>query len=91
MAESTGVAAIGNVYTRRDRRGRKLARQTAGAVAAELLARQIPTIVLNVNQKNVAALRVYEALGFRRYCPFWEGRTGAWGDAPAPILSTAGA
>ncbi len=87
VAESTGVAAIGNVYTRRDRRGRNLAHQTAGAVSAELLARQIPTIVLNVNQKNAAALRVYEALGFRRYCPFWEGRTGAWGDAPAPIRS----
>jgi hypothetical protein len=87
VAEPTGVAAIGNVYTRRDRRGRKLARYTTGAVAAELLARHIPTIVLNVNQKNAAALRVYEALGFRRYCPFWEGRTGAWSDAPAPSHS----
>jgi ribosomal protein S18 acetylase RimI-like enzyme len=87
VAEQTGVAAVGNVYTRRDRRGRRLARHTTGAVAAALLARGIPTIVLNVNQKNAAALRVYEALGFRRYCPFWEGRTGGWSDAPAPMQS----
>jgi ribosomal protein S18 acetylase RimI-like enzyme len=78
VAEQTGVAAVGNVYTRRDRRGRGLARQTTGAVAAALLGRGIPTIVLNVNQKNAAALHLYEALGFRRHCAFWEGLTGPW-------------
>ena len=76
---------MGNVYTRRDRRGRRLARHTTGAVTAALLALGIPTIVLNVNQKNAAALLVYEALGFRQVCPFWEGRTGAWSGAPAPV------
>ena len=84
VATQTGVAAVGNVYTRRDRRGRRLARHTTGAVTATLLALGIPTIVLNVNQKNAAALRVYEALGFRQYCPFWEGRTGPWSGALAP-------
>jgi GNAT superfamily N-acetyltransferase len=78
VAEQTGVAAVGNVYTRRDRRGRGLAHQTTGAVAASLLSRSIPTIVLNVNQRNATALQVYEALGFRRHCPFWEGTTGPW-------------
>ncbi len=78
VAEQTGVAAVGNVYTRRDRRGRGLARQTTGAVAASLLGRGIPTIVLNVNQKNASAMAVYESLGFRRHCPFWEGLTGPW-------------
>ena len=85
VAAQTGVAAVGNVYTRRDRRGRRLARHTTGAVTAALLALGIPTIVLNVNQKNAAALLVYEALGFRQVCPFWEGRTGAWSGAPAPV------
>jgi GNAT superfamily N-acetyltransferase len=69
------VAAIGNVYTRRDRRGRGLAAQTTGAVAAALLAHKPPLnpIALNVNQANPAAVAVYERLGFRRYAPFYEG------------------
>jgi len=70
-----GMAAIGNVYTRRDRRGRGLAAQTTGAVAAELLAHTPPLdlIALNVNQANPAAVKVYERLGFRRTAPFYEG------------------
>jgi predicted GNAT family acetyltransferase len=68
-----GVGAIGNVYTRRDRRGRGLARRVTSAVAAELLRRQIPTVALNVHQDNLTALRIYEKLGFERYCEFREG------------------
>jgi len=70
-AESVGT--VGNVYTRRDRRGRRLAGQVTGAVAAELQRRGVRTIVLNVAQANPAAVRAYERLGFRRYCPFYEG------------------
>lgn len=70
---SEGVGAIGNVYTRRDRRGRGLATQVTGAVAAELVRQHLPTIVLNVNTTNFPALRVYERLGFRRYCRYFEG------------------
>jgi ribosomal protein S18 acetylase RimI-like enzyme len=74
VAPGEGVAAIGNVYTRRDRRGRGLAAQVTSAVAAQLLRHAAPLLVaLNVNQANQAALRVYERLGFRRYCPFYEG------------------
>jgi predicted GNAT family acetyltransferase len=74
VAPEEGVAAIGNVYTRRDRRGLGLAAQVTSAVAAELLGHSPPLLVaLNVNQANAAALRVYERLGFRRYCPFYEG------------------
>jgi len=70
-----GVAAIGNVYTRRDRRGRGLASQVTGAVAAALLTHTPPLdlLALNVNQANAAAVRVYARLGFRRYLPFYEG------------------
>jgi GNAT superfamily N-acetyltransferase len=68
-----GVAAIGNVYTRRDRRGRGLATRLTGVVAAELVRCQVRTIALNVNQNNEAAIAVYERLGFARYCPFVEG------------------
>ncbi len=73
LAPAEGVAAIGNVYTRRDRRGTGLARQVTGAVTRELLRLGIVTIALNVAQSNAAALRVYESLGFRTYCAFHEG------------------
>lgn len=73
VAESEGVATIGNVYVRRDRRGSGLARAVVGAVIAELRHRMIPTIALNVRQANSTAARVYERLGFQYYCPFTEG------------------
>jgi ribosomal protein S18 acetylase RimI-like enzyme len=68
-----GVAAVGNIYTRRDRRGRGLAGRATAAVVAELLRRGLSTVALNVAQGNTAARRVYERLGFRVYCPFVEG------------------
>jgi ribosomal protein S18 acetylase RimI-like enzyme len=67
------IGAIGNIYTRRDRRGRGLASRLTSAVAAELLRQGLRTVALNVNQGNAAAIRVYEPLGFRRYCSFCEG------------------
>lgn len=73
VAEREGVAAVGNIYTRRDRRCRGLAGRATAAVVAELLRRGLPTIALNVAQTNATARRVYERLGFRIYCPFVEG------------------
>jgi GNAT superfamily N-acetyltransferase len=71
FAPDEGVAAIGNVYTRRDRRGRGLGRAVTAAVLRRL--RHVPTIGLNVRQDNVAAIRVYESLGFVKHCGFMEG------------------
>jgi ribosomal protein S18 acetylase RimI-like enzyme len=73
VAASESVAAVGNVYTRRDCRGRGFAGRVTGAVTAELKRLGIRTIALNVAQHNTAAIRVYERLGFARYCPFYEG------------------
>jgi ribosomal protein S18 acetylase RimI-like enzyme len=73
VVPAEGIAAVGNIYTRRDARRRGLARRTTAAVAAELVRCNIETIGLNVAQTNVTAARVYEALGFRRYCEFYEG------------------
>ncbi|MEO7274141.1 MAG: GNAT family N-acetyltransferase [Vicinamibacterales bacterium] len=68
-----GVCTIGNVYTRRDHRGRGCAARATSAVVRHALAAAIPTIVLNVSQGNEAARRVYERLGFRVHCTFVEG------------------
>jgi GNAT superfamily N-acetyltransferase len=73
VVPAEGVGAIGNVYTRRDRRRRGLAGRVTGAVTAELLGRGLRTVALNVEQGNEAVARVYERLGFSRYCPFVEG------------------
>jgi len=68
-----GVCAIGNVYTRSDRRRRGLGAQVTSAVAAHALADAIPTMILNVGRDNAAAERVYQRLGFDVCCEFLEG------------------
>jgi ribosomal protein S18 acetylase RimI-like enzyme len=73
VVPSEDVAAVGNVYTRRDRRGRGLAARVTSAVVDELLQLKIGTIVLNVNQSNAPAIRVYERLGFTRHSDYCEG------------------
>lgn len=73
LAEQEGVAGIGNVYTRRDRRGSGLGSEVTAAVTAELLRRRVGTVALNVSENNAAAIRVYERLGFARYCAYREG------------------
>ena len=73
VVPAEGICAIGNVYTRRDRRGRGLAGRATAAVAAEALRLGIRTMALNVAQSNAAAIRVYEQVGFVRYCAFYEG------------------
>jgi len=73
VAPEVGVGAVGCVYTRRDRRGRGLATRVTSVVVSELLRLGIPTVALNVEQRNETAVRVYERLGFFRYCPYTEG------------------
>ena len=73
VAIEESVGAIGNVYTRQDRRGRGLAGQATSAVVTELLRLGVRVIALNVYQSNAAAIQVYERLGFRRHCEFVEG------------------
>lgn len=64
------VAAVGNIYTRRDRRGRGLGRDVTIAVVDAL--NGIGTIALSVRADNAAALGLYESLGFIRHCRFYE-------------------
>lgn len=70
---TSGVAAIGNMYTRPDCRGRGYAGAILGAIVAEVCANGATTIVLNVDQRNTGARRLYEQHGFTVHCPYIEG------------------
>jgi ribosomal protein S18 acetylase RimI-like enzyme len=70
FAPDEHAAAIGNIYTRRDRRGRGLGRQVTSAVVHRL--RHLKTIGLNVREDNAPAIRVYQSLGFVKHCDFKE-------------------
>jgi len=59
-----GVAALGNVATVPERRGRGLARAVCARLCRELAA-QVPLIGLNVAVANAPARACYAALGFR--------------------------
>ncbi|HZY45676.1 MAG TPA: GNAT family N-acetyltransferase [Anaerolineae bacterium] len=67
------VAAVGNIMTHPDDRHHGYASIVTSAVCAELIRRGIRTIALNVSQSNLAAIRVYEKLGFKKYVHFYEG------------------
>jgi len=70
LSRAEGVASIGNVYTRRDRRGLGLGRRVVSAVLGDLAG--LETIGLNVRADNAAAIHLYDSLGFRRHCEFFE-------------------
>ena len=77
ISPTYGVAAVGNILTHPDYRERGYGTVTTSAVVAELLQRGIRDIILNVGQDNAGAIRIYERLGFQRYCPFFEGPASA--------------
>ncbi len=77
VSPTYGVAAVGNVFTHPDYRGRGYGTLTTSAVVAELLGLGMRDVVLNVEQANAVAVRLYERLGFERYCPFLEGPASA--------------
>jgi ribosomal protein S18 acetylase RimI-like enzyme len=72
VAQGSGVAAIGNIYTRRDCRRHGLGIRVTSAVIAQLVEMNLRTIVLNVRQSNKRAARLYKKLGFEHYCDYYE-------------------
>ncbi|MCB0112263.1 MAG: GNAT family N-acetyltransferase [Caldilineaceae bacterium] len=68
-----GVGAIGNMYTHPDHRGQGYARLILGAIVRTLQEGGAHNLVLNVNQKNSTAIRIYEQYGFAVHCAFVEG------------------
>jgi ribosomal protein S18 acetylase RimI-like enzyme len=72
-SQNEGVAAIGNIFSRPDHRGRGLAQIVTSAVAAALKEAGIQTIGLNVDRTNTVAIRAYERIGFRTHFGYSEG------------------
>jgi len=70
------VAALGNVVTHKDHRGRGLATAVCGALSAELLGEGLD-LCLNVDADNAAAIHCYEKLGFFVKHEFEESLFGA--------------
>lgn len=73
LARQEGVAAIGNIYTRPDQRGKGYAGTIFQAIVTTLQAEGFSNIFLNVDQRNATARKLYERYGFTVYCPFIEG------------------
>ena len=65
------VAALGNIATRPDARGRGLARRVTGALCRRLQ-RQVDAIGLNVRADNEAAIACYRRLGFTHVADYDE-------------------
>ena len=70
---SQGVAAIGNIYTRPDCRGRGFGSAVTATIVHALQANGYGLIVLNVSKRNLVARSIYEKLGFVTHCLFVEG------------------
>jgi ribosomal protein S18 acetylase RimI-like enzyme len=69
----SSIAAVGNMYTRPDCRGRGFATAILQAIVGALRARAVQMIVLNVDRRNTAAQRLYMHHGFTRHCTYLEG------------------
>ena len=78
-----GVAAIGNVFTKPDLRGRGYARAVASAIVTALRADGYGLIVLNVDKRNTAARSLYEKLGFATPCRYLGGGAARSGNLEA--------
>lgn len=68
-----GLGAIGNMYTHPQQRGQGLAGAVLAAIVQTLAAGGAQTIILNVDQRNTGARRLYEKHGFTVHCPYLEG------------------
>jgi RimJ/RimL family protein N-acetyltransferase len=65
------VAALGNIATHPDLRGRGIGTAVTAAVCRQLLD-QVDLIGLNVHEENATAIRCYERLGFERCASYQE-------------------
>lgn len=75
VSRSHRVAALGNVATRPDLRGRGLARIAVSATCRALRP-HVDHLGLNVDAANSEGIRLYEGLGFTRVAAYEEARIG---------------
>jgi ribosomal protein S18 acetylase RimI-like enzyme len=73
VSRNESAAGVGNIFTRPDCRGQGLAQVVTSAVVSALRESGIGTIGLNVECTNIAAVRAYQAIGFRSYFTYYEG------------------
>jgi ribosomal protein S18 acetylase RimI-like enzyme len=72
ITESQGLAALGNIVTQPDFRGRGLAKAATSAVCRELFS-AVDLVCLNVADDNAPGIAAYEAIGFRTHSHYLEG------------------
>ena len=73
VSHHEGTAGVGNIFTRPDCRGQGFAQVVTSAVVSALREAGIRTVGLNVECGNDAAVRAYEAIGFRSCFTYYEG------------------
>lgn len=71
LARRRRVAALGNIATRPEARGRGLATRATAALCRDLLA-TVDRIGLNVKADNLGAIACYERLGFVKHATYGE-------------------
>lgn len=76
ISQSQGIAAVGNVFTHPEHRRSGCAAICTSVVTQELL-RTCRDVVLSVKDNNTTARQVYERLGYRAHCRFFEAY-GTW-------------
>lgn len=72
LSERNDVAAIGNIVTHREHRGRGLASRCVRRLLDELFDR-VEIVALNVEADNSSALACYRKFGFATHYAFFEG------------------
>lgn len=77
FSEKHDVAAIGNIVTHSEHRGKGLASHCVAALLEALFAR-VTHVALNVEVGNDAAVACYHKFGFREHYRFIEGNATAW-------------
>ncbi len=71
ISRTYGLGIVGNVYTHPAYRSLGYGAVCTSAVVEELLSQSLD-VVLSVQQANEPAIKIYQRLGFRIYCPFLE-------------------
>jgi ribosomal protein S18 acetylase RimI-like enzyme len=72
VSKTQRIAALGNIVTHPDFRGRGFAKAATSSVCQELFS-AVDLVCLNVADDNAPGIAAYEALGFRTHSHYLEG------------------